>query len=45
MTNSDLGGVIVPAITPLHDDERVDEIAFRKGIRRLIDAGVHAIFP
>ncbi|MBC8447753.1 MAG: dihydrodipicolinate synthase family protein [Chloroflexi bacterium] len=44
MTNGELGGVIVPVVTPLHDDERVDEIAFRKGIRRLIDAGVHAIF-
>jgi 4-hydroxy-tetrahydrodipicolinate synthase len=44
MTNGDLSGVIVPAITPLHDDERVDETAFRKEIRRLIDAGVHAIF-
>jgi 4-hydroxy-tetrahydrodipicolinate synthase len=44
MTISDLQGVVVPAITPVDSEDRVDEAAFRKGIRRLIDAGVHAIF-
>lgn len=44
MKNDALGGVVVPAITPLDDEERVDEVAFRKVIRRLIEAGVHAIF-
>jgi len=44
MTNSDLAGVVVPAITPVDSEDRVDEAAFRKGLRRLIDAGVDAIF-
>jgi 4-hydroxy-tetrahydrodipicolinate synthase len=44
MTSGDLAGVIVPAITPVDSEDRVDETAFRKGIRRLIDAGVNAIF-
>ncbi|HUW14991.1 MAG TPA: dihydrodipicolinate synthase family protein, partial [Anaerolineae bacterium] len=45
MTKSDeLCGVIVPVITPVDEEDRVDEKAYRKGIRRLIDAGIHAIF-
>ena len=44
MTNIELAGVVVPAITPVDDEDRVDEAAFRKGLRRLVDAGVHAIF-
>lgn len=44
MKNGELGGVVVPIITPVDSEERVDEVAFRKGIRRLIHAGVHAIF-
>jgi 4-hydroxy-tetrahydrodipicolinate synthase len=44
MTNGELTGVVVPAITPVDDEDRVDEAAFRRGLRRLIDAGVHAIF-
>ena len=38
------GGVVVPMITPLDDDECVDERTFRRGIRRLLDSGVHCIF-
>ena len=44
MTDSELAGVVVPAITPVDDEDRVDEAAFRKGLRRLVDAGVNAIF-
>jgi len=44
MKNGELGGVIVPAITPVDSEDRVDEAAFRNGIRRLIKAGVDAIF-
>jgi 4-hydroxy-tetrahydrodipicolinate synthase len=44
MTDSALAGVVVPAITPVDDEDRVDEAAFRKGLRRLVDAGVNAIF-
>jgi 4-hydroxy-tetrahydrodipicolinate synthase len=44
MENNDLHGVIVPTITPVDDEDRVDELAFRRVIRRLIDSGVHALF-
>ena len=44
MNNRKLHGVIVPVITPLDAQEDVDEAAFRKGLRRLIHAGVHGIF-
>ena len=39
-----LSGVIVPVITPVDDQDRVDEITFRRVIRRLINAGVHGLF-
>ena len=44
MDNGRLHGVIVPVITPINDQEDIDEAAFRKHIRRLIVAGVHGIF-
>ena len=39
-----LAGVIPPVVTPVDEDDRVDEPAFRKLLRRLIDGGVHGIF-
>lgn len=39
-----LYGVIVPVITPTTDREDVDEVAFRKVLRRLIKAGIQGIF-
>ena len=42
--HNELRGVIVPAITPLDAEERVDEAAFRRILCRLIDAGVHGLF-
>ena len=44
MSNPELHGVIVPMMTPVDDDDRVDEPAFRRVIRRLIGSGVHALF-
>ena len=44
MSNTELRGVVVPVITPINDREDVDEAAFRKILRRLIDAGVNGIF-
>ena len=45
MTNNDeLHGVIVPIITPITEEDRVDETAFRQVIRYLIGAGVHGLF-
>ena len=37
-------GVIVPVITPVDGEDRVDEPSFRKAIRFVIDAGVQGIF-
>jgi 4-hydroxy-tetrahydrodipicolinate synthase len=39
-----LHGVVVPVITPITDREDVDEPAFRKVLRRLINAGIQGIF-
>ena len=44
MAESELAGLVVPVITPVDNEDRVDEAAFRKGLRRLIDAGVHGVF-
>ena len=44
MQTTGIRGVIVPVITPLDDDENVDEAAFREQLRRLISAGVHGVF-
>ncbi len=44
MEPAKLSGVIVPVITPVDDEDRIDELAFRRVLRWLIDAGVHALF-
>ncbi len=42
--DSKLHGVVVPVITPVDANDNVDVTAFRKVLRRLLDAKVHAIF-
>jgi len=44
MPTSKLHGVIVPVITPVDGEDRVDEPAFRKMIRHLSQSGVHGLF-
>lgn len=44
MAAGELHGVVTPIITPVDDEDRVDESAFRRQIRRLIGAGIHGIF-
>jgi 4-hydroxy-tetrahydrodipicolinate synthase len=44
MRADELHGLIVPVVTPVDAEERVDEAAFRKILRYLIDAGVHGLF-
>jgi len=44
MQNDELHGLIVPVITPLDNEDRVDESSFRKVIRFLKKAGVHGLF-
>lgn len=41
----DIRGIIVPILTPMHEDESLNEQALRGQIERLIAAGVHGIFP
>ena len=43
-SKKNLGGVVVPAITPIDAEDRVDEAAFARGLERLVAAGVHGIF-
>lgn len=42
--SKELAGVVVPVITPVDAEDRVDEVAFRKHLRRLIESGVHVLF-
>ncbi|MGA2974424.1 MAG: dihydrodipicolinate synthase family protein [Spirochaetia bacterium] len=44
MQTSTLRGVVVPIITPLDAEEKVDEAGLRRLIRRLAEAGVHGLF-
>jgi 4-hydroxy-tetrahydrodipicolinate synthase len=44
MQHTELSGVIVPVITPVNEQDQVDELAFRLCLRRLIEAGVHGLF-
>jgi 4-hydroxy-tetrahydrodipicolinate synthase len=39
-----MAGIIVPVITPIDYEDRVDETAYRAQLRRLIKAGVHGVF-
>jgi 4-hydroxy-tetrahydrodipicolinate synthase len=39
-----LGGIIPPIVTPLDENERVDEDAMRTLVRNLLQSGVHGIF-
>jgi 4-hydroxy-tetrahydrodipicolinate synthase len=38
-------GMIVPMVTPFDEDGELDELALRRLTRRLIDAGIHGVFP
>ena len=44
MANDRIRGVMVPAITPLTPDERVDTKSLRRVVNYLIDSGVHGIW-
>ena len=44
MTEGEIAGVIVPALTPVDSNDRVDEPAYRKLLRSLIESGVQGIF-
>lgn len=38
-------GIITPIITPMNEDESVNEQELRRQVNRLIGAGVHGLFP
>jgi dihydrodipicolinate synthase/N-acetylneuraminate lyase len=40
----ELHGIVPPLVTPLRDDETVDEEVLERLVRRLVDAGVHGLF-
>ncbi|MEJ5377883.1 MAG: 4-hydroxy-tetrahydrodipicolinate synthase [bacterium] len=40
-----IGGIIAAVVTPFDEKEQIDEEAFRAVIERLIQAGVHGLFP
>jgi 4-hydroxy-tetrahydrodipicolinate synthase len=44
MSHSPIAGVIVPAVTPIDQQDRVDEDAYRGLLRFLIGSGVHGVF-
>lgn len=44
MKKIDMKGIIVPILTPMNEDESVNEGELRSQVRRMIDAGIHGIF-
>lgn len=41
----EIKGIIPAMVTPLTDDEELDEVALRRLVRHLINGGVHGLFP
>ena len=44
MNSTELAGIIVPVITPVDNEDHIDEPAYRTLLRRLITAGVQGVF-
>lgn len=44
MKDVNIHGIIVPIVTPMHEDESVNVEELRRQVDRQIDAGIHAIF-
>lgn len=45
MKNIEIKGVIVPLLTPMNDDETINEKELRNQVNRQIESGIHALFP
>ncbi len=43
MNTDFIKGVVVPMITPIDSDERIDEVKFRRQVDYIIDGGLHGI--
>ena len=44
MDSSEISGIVVPTITPVNNEDQVDEFAFRALLQRLIKSGVQGVF-
>ncbi len=42
---AELKGIIVPILTPMNEDETINEGELRNQVNRMIDGGIHGIFP
>ncbi len=45
MKTIELKGIIPPILTPMHEDERINFEELRVQVNRMIDNGVHGLFP
>ncbi len=45
MKNIEIKGVIVPLLTPMNDDETINEKELRNQVNHQIESGIHALFP
>ncbi len=45
MKKVEICGIIPPILTPMNEDESINEKELRRQVNRLIEAGVHGIFP
>lgn len=45
ISTNDIKGIIVPIVTPMHEDESINTEELRHQVDRQIDAGIHGIFP
>lgn len=44
MKKTEIKGIIVPIITPMHEDESINTAVLEEQVERMIDSGVHGIF-
>lgn len=44
MKKSEIKGIIPPILTPMFDDESINEHELRHQVNRMVDAGAHGIF-
>lgn len=45
MKKVEIKGIIPPILTPMHEDESINEAELRNQVNRMIKSGVHGIFP
>ena len=43
LTSSDIEGVYTPVVTPFHEDETIDDVAFAAALDRQVEAGIAGI--